>query len=336
MENYQEVMSAIDAVGYDEPILTETDRGITLDIEYQDLWEMYQKQLSCFWTINEIPLKDEADLEKLSEGAKKFLYHILSFFLVSDKIVGDNLVEKFYSEVKIPEAEKFYGCQIMMENIHHEMYSKLIKAYIKEPDERNKYLNGVQNIVSVKHKAEWAMKWINSKNTFAERLVAFAIVEGIFFSGSFCAIFWLKKQGLMPGLTLSNEFISRDEGLHTQFACMLYSKLMNKLDKFRVIEIMMEAVEIEKEFITESLDVKLIGMNAKDMKQYIEYVADRLFFDLGFTDKEDKIYGSSNPFDWMNLIGIPQKTNFFESRVSSYQKSGVKEESRDFNMMNDF
>lgn len=320
-----------------EPILTETNRNITLDIlpEYQDLWEMYQKQVSCFWTVNEIPLNDIDDLKnKLNDDERRFLYHILSFFLVSDKIVGDNLIEKFISEVKIPEAEKFYGFQLMMENIHHEMYSKLIKTYITESDERDLYLNGVQKIESVKKKANWAIKWINADVSFHERLVAFAVVEGIFFSGSFCAIFWLKKRGLMSGLTLSNEFIARDEGLHTQFACRLYSKLINKLSKGKVQQIIKEAVEIEKEFITESLNVDLIGMNAKEMKQYIEYVSDRLYFDLGFMD--DKIYGSPNPFPWMELIGLPQKTNFFESRVSSYQKSNVKDDNKEFILLEDF
>lgn len=318
----------------EEPILIETNDSLNLTIRYDDLWQKYKEQIGNFWTVDEVDLSsDMKDLKKINENEKTFLFHVLSFFLGSDKIVGDNLVSRFRSEVAIPEAEKFYGFQLAMEDIHHEMYKLLIEAYVTEKKDQEKYLNGILTIPSIMKKANWAIKWMTSERSFAERLVAFAVIEGIFFSGSFCAVFWFKKRGLMPGLTFSNELISRDEGLHTDFACLLYSKLKNKLEKKQIIEIIRTGVEIEQEFITEALDVKLIGMNADLMKQYIEYCADRLFFSLGF---QEKIYRSQNPFKWMEMIGMTQKTSFFESRVSSYQKSNIGKDAGSFEILDEF
>jgi ribonucleoside-diphosphate reductase beta chain len=260
-----------------------------------------------------------ADWEKLNEGEKHFVKHVLAFFAASDGIVNENLAENFVSEVQYTEAKFFYGFQIMMENIHSETYSLLIDTYIKDKAEQNHLFNAIDTVPAVQKKAEWALKWIGSES-FVERLIAFAAVEGIFFSGSFCSIFWLKKRGLMPGLSFSNELISRDEGLHTDFAVHLYNNhIENKLSKERLIEIIGSALEIEKEFISESLPVSLIGMNSDLMKQYLEYVSDRLLVDLGV----GKIYNSENPFDFMKNIAMENKTNFFEKRVSEYSKSGV-------------
>lgn len=284
---------------------------------------MYKRAEASFWTAEEIDLShDLTDWEKLNEHEKHFVSHVLAFFAASDGIVNENLAMRFSNEIQIPEARCFYGFQIAIENIHSETYSLLIDTYIRDTKEKAKLLNAIETIPCVKKKAEWALRWIQSSDSFAERLIAFAAVEGIFFSGSFCSIFWLKKRGLMPGLTFSNELISRDEGLHTDFACLLYSMLQNKLAKDRIYQIITDAVAIEKEFITEALPVHLIGMNASLMSQYIEFVADRLFVALGLP----KFYKSTNPFDWMEMISLQGKTNFFEKRVGEYQKSGVMNE----------
>jgi len=262
---------------------------------------------------------DVKDWDKLNNDEKHFIKHVLAFFAASDGIVLENLAVRFMKEVQSSEARAFYGFQIAIENIHSEMYSLLLDTYIRDPQEKKFLFSAIDTVPAVKKKADWAMRWIDSSECFAERLIAFAAIEGIFFSGSFCAIFWLRKRGLMPGLTFSNELISRDEGLHTDFACLLYGLLNNKLDTDRVKQIIIEAVEIEREFVTEALPVSLIGMNAPQMSQYIEFVADRLLVALG----EDKHYNATNPFDWMELISLQGKTNFFEKRVGDYQKSGV-------------
>lgn len=297
-------------------------RFVLFPIVYQDIWDKYKQQTAVYWTAEEIDLsKDRTDWDKLTENERYFIKNILAFFAGSDGIVLENLGTRFLSEVQIPEARCFYGFQLMMENIHSETYSLLIDTYIKDPQEKMKLFNAIETIPCVKNKAEWALKWIGDKKaSFALRLIAFAIVEGIFFSGSFCAIYWLKKRGLMPGLTFSNELISRDEGLHTEFATLLYNNyIVNKEDKEVVEQIIKEAVNIEKEFITESLPCNLIGMNSQLMKQYIEFVADRLLTQLGY----DKIYHNNNPFDFMEMISMTGKTNFFEKRVSEYSKAGV-------------
>lgn len=286
---------------------------------------MYKNHMAVFWTAEEIDLvPDLVDWEKLSDEEQHFITHVLAFFAASDGIVNENLAQRFYNDVQIPEARCFYGFQIAMENIHSETYSLLIDTYVKDPVQKDKLFHAVENFECVSKKAQWAMNWISSKNSFAERLVAFAAIEGIFFSGSFCSIFWLKKRGLMPGLCSSNEFISRDEGLHCEFAVLMHSLLNDeeKASKETITNILKEAVEIEKEFITEALPVSLIGMNKDLMSQYIEYVCDFWLARLGC----DKIFGSTNPFDWMELISLEGKTNFFEKRVSEYQKSGVKSE----------
>jgi ribonucleoside-diphosphate reductase beta chain len=282
---------------------------------------MYKKAEASFWTAEEVDLQhDLRDWnQRLNNDERHFVSHILAFFASADGIVLENLACRFMKEVQIPEARCFYGFQLAIENIHSETYSLLIDTYIKDNVEKQRLLAAMDTIPCVQKKAEWALKWISSGNTFAERLVAFAAVEGIFFSGAFCAIFWLKKRGLMPGLTFSNELISRDEGLHTDFACLLYSHLKNKLPQKVVHDIIRNAVECEKEFICDSLPVHLIGMNSDLMKQYIEFIADRLLYSLGC----DKIYHSQNPFDWMELISLEGKTNFFERRVAEYQISGV-------------
>ena len=320
-----------------DPILIPSNkRFVLLPIHYQEIWRMYKKAVASFWVAEEIDLyQDLADWEKLSVDEKHFISHVLAFFSASDGIVNENLCLRFYNDVQIPEARCFYGFQIAMENIHAETYSLLIDTYIKEKEQKEFLFNAMETIPCVKKKAEWAMKWIYSeKASFATRLLAFAVVEGIFFSGSFCAIFWLKKRGLMPGLTFSNELISRDEGLHTDFACLLYNTLQEKLPSDEIIRLVIEAVEIEKEFITEALSVSLIGINAKMMKQYIEFIADRLLGEI----KLPKHYGSSNPFDWMELISLEGKTNFFEKRVGEYQKAGVmsKREDMIFTLDSDF
>lgn len=312
-----------------DPILSPNeDRFVLFPIEYHSIWEMYKNHMAVFWTAEEIDLgSDLSDWEKLNDGERHFISHVLAFFAASDGIVNENLALRFYNDVQIAEARCFYGFQIAMENIHSETYSLLIDTYIKDPREKDKLFNAVQNLPCVNKKAEWAMRWIKSDKSFAHRLIAFAAVEGIFFSGSFCAIFWLKKRGLMPGLATSNEFISRDEGLHCEFACHLHSLLSpeEQLDKETITQIVTEAVEIEKEFITDALPASLIGINAQSMTQYIEFVADHWLVTMGC----QKFYHSTNPFDWMELISLEGKTNFFEKRVSEYQKSGVLGEKND-------
>ncbi|MGY6562908.1 MAG: ribonucleotide-diphosphate reductase subunit beta [Luteibaculaceae bacterium] len=305
-----------------EPILQPTsDRFVLYPIKHDDIWAYYKKAEASFWTAEEIDL--EADLtdwaEKLNDDEKHFIKHVLAFFAASDGIVNENLAENFLAEVQYTEAKFFYGFQVMMENIHSETYSLLIDTYIKDKAEKNTLFNAIETLDCVKKKADWALNWID-KGSFAERLVAFAAVEGIFFSGSFCSIFWLKKRGLMPGLAFSNELISRDEGMHCDFACLLYNDhVVNKLPKETIRTIITDAVEIEKEFVTDALPVKLIGMNADLMAQYIEFVADRLLVELG----NEKVYNASNPFDFMEMISLQGKTNFFEKRVAEYQKAGV-------------
>ncbi|ADR21803.1 ribonucleoside-diphosphate reductase [Marivirga tractuosa] len=323
----------------DEPILKENkDRFVLFPIQHKDIWEFYKMAEASFWTAEEIDLsQDQKDWENLTEGETHFIKHVLAFFAASDGIVNENLAENFVAEVQYTEAKFFYGFQIAMENVHSETYSLLIDTYVKDNKEKDKLFNAIDTMDCVKKKADWALRWIDEGN-YAERLIAFAAVEGIFFSGSFCSIFWLKKRGLMPGLTFSNELISRDEGLHCDFACLLYNDhLVNKLSKEKVTAIITDAVEIEKEFVTDSLPVKLIGMNADLMCQYIEFVADRLLQEL----RCDKVYGSSNPFDFMEMISLQGKTNFFEKRVGDYQKAGVmkKEEDSDkakFSLDEDF
>jgi ribonucleoside-diphosphate reductase beta chain len=303
----------------DEPLLTEENkRFVIFPIEHNDIWEMYKTQEMAFWTAEEIDLaQDLTDWEeKLNDDEKHYIKNVLAFFAASDGIVNENLAENFLSEVQYPEAKFFYGNQIMIENIHSETYSLLIDTYIKSSKEKDRLFNALETVPSVKKKGDWALKWVES-DSFVERLIAFAAVEGIFFSGSFCSIFWLKKRGLMPGLSFSNELISRDEGLHCLFACLLYKNhINNKLTEERVKGIICEAVEIEKEFVTESLPVSLVGMNAKLMSQYIEYVADYWLMELGYS----KVYGSECPFDFMEMLSLKNKTNFFEKKVSDYQK----------------
>ncbi|KAI1134160.1 small subunit of ribonucleotide reductase [Hypoxylon sp. FL0543] len=307
----------------DEPILQENpQRFVLFPIKYHEIWQMYKKHEASFWTAEEIDLsKDLHDWSnRLNDDEKFFISHILAFFAASDGIVNENLVERFSGEVQIPEARCFYGFQIMMENIHSETYSLLIDTYIKEPAQKTHLFNAIDTIPCIRRKADWALHWIaDKKSTFAQRLIAFAAVEGIFFSGAFASIFWLKKRGLMPGLTFSNELISRDEGLHTDFACLLFSHLNNRPGKDVVEKIITDAVAIEQEFLTEALPCALLGMNANLMKQYIEFVADRLLVALG----NDKVYRSTNPFDFMENISLGGKTNFFEKRVGDYQKAGV-------------
>jgi ribonucleoside-diphosphate reductase beta chain len=321
----------------EEPILKENpNRFVLFPIQHNDIWEMYKKQEASIWTAEELDLSpDLVDWEsKLNDDERFFIKHVLAFFAASDGIVNENLAENFLSEVQYTEAKFFYGFQVMMENIHSETYSLLIDTYIKDTKEKNYLFNAIETFEPVKKKADWAMRWIDN-GSYAERLISFAAVEGIFFSGSFCSIFWLKKRGLMPGLTFSNELISRDEGLHCDFACMLYNNhLVNKLPKKQVQKIIADAVEIEKEFVTESLPVRLIGMNSDLMSQYIEFVADRLLTELG----NDKIYNTSNPFDFMDMINLQGKTNFFEKRVGEYQKAGVlnNENNTTFSLDSDF
>ena len=312
----------------EEPILQENkDRFVIFPIKHHDLWEWYKKCEACFWTAEEIDLhQDLADWNgKLNDDEKYFIKHILAFFAASDGIVNENLAENFVNEVQYSEAKFFYGFQIMMENIHSETYSLLIDTYVKDEKEKNTLFQAIENFPAIKKKADWALKWIESPS-FAERLIAFAAVEGIFFSGAFCSIFWLKKRGLMPGLTFSNELISRDEGMHCDYAVHLHNKhLVNKVSKERITEIIVDALNIEREFITESLPVSLIGMNAKLMTQYLEFVTDRLLVEL----ECEKVYNSTNPFDFMDMISLQGKTNFFEKRVSEYQKAGVLNKEKD-------
>jgi ribonucleoside-diphosphate reductase beta chain len=331
-------MSAIAEVSamLEEPLLKENkNRFVLLPIHYPDIWQMYKKAEASFWTAEEIDLsQDLKDWENMNKDEQHFIKHVLAFFAASDGIVNENLAINFTNEVQYPEARCFYGFQIMMENIHSETYSLLIDAYIKDGAEKNYLFNAIETVPCVTKKADWALRWIG-KGNFAERLIAFAAVEGIFFSGSFCSIFWLKKRGLMPGLSFSNELISRDEGLHCDFACLLYTRhLVNKLPQEQVLAIILDAVRIEQEFISDALPVSLIGMNADLMKQYIEFVADRLLVELGC----EKYYHSANPFDFMEMISLQGKTNFFEKRVAEYQKAGVmsdKSEHR-FSLNEDF
>lgn len=321
----------------EEPILKENpDRFVLFPIVHNDIWDFYKKSEANFWTAEEIDLA--ADLVdwnvKLNDDERHFIKHVLAFFASSDGIVNENLAENFVREVQYTEAKFFYGFQIMMENIHSETYSLLIDTYIKDTADKNYLFKAIENLDCVGKKADWALRWIKN-GSFAERLVAFAAVEGIFFSGSFCSIFWLKKRGLMPGLAFSNELISRDEGLHCDFACLLYNRyIVNKLPKDRIKAIIMDAVQIEKEFIIDALPVRLIGMNSELMSQYIEFVADRLLVELG----NEKVYNVTNPFDFMELISLEGKSNFFEKRNSEYTKAGVlaNKENQVFTTEDDF
>ena len=305
-----------------EPILQENkNRFVILPIKHHDIWDWYKKMEASFWTAEEIDLHQDLNdwNNKLNSDEKYFIKHILAFFAASDGIVNENLAENFVNEVQYAEAKFFYGFQIMMENIHSETYSLLIDTYVKDETEKDQLFRALEVFPAIKKKADWALKWIES-DSFAERLIAFAAVEGIFFSGAFCSIFWLKKRGLMPGLTFSNELISRDEGVHCDFAVHLHNHhLVNKVPKARIKEILVDALDIEREFITESLPASLIGMNATLMAQYLEFVTDRLLVELGC----ERVYNSSNPFDFMDMISLQGKTNFFEKRVSEYQKAGV-------------
>lgn len=317
-----------------EPLLTEDEnRYVMFPIQDHDIWSMYKKQVECFWRAEEIDFsKDLSSWETLTEDEKYFIKMILAFFAASDGIVLENLGIRFMSEVQLSEARAFYGFQIAMENIHSQMYSQLIETYIQDREEKSKMFNALDNFECIRKKADWAKKWIgDNRSSFATRLVAFACVEGIFFSGAFCSIFWLKKRGLLPGLTFSNELISRDEALHTEFAVLLYKKLLKKINKTRIVEIIKEAVSIEKEFITEALPCRLIGMNSTLMTQYIEFIADRLSVQLGY----DKIYNASNPFDFMELISVESKTNFFEKRVSEYALADKKQDTNIFSFGED-
>jgi ribonucleoside-diphosphate reductase beta chain len=320
----------------EEPLLKENkNRFVLFPIKHDDIWAMYKQEEASFWTAEEIDLsQDLIDWANLNDGERHFISHVLAFFAASDGIVNENLAVNFLEKVQIPEAKCFYGFQIMMENIHSETYSLLIDTYIKDPKEKDRLFNAIETVPCVAKKAEWALRFIDN-GSFIENIIAFAAVEGIFFSGSFCSVFWLKKRGLMPGLSFSNELISRDEGLHCDFACLLYTKYINnKLPVERVLEIILEAVEIEKEFVTDSLPVDLIGMNARLMQQYIEFVADRLLVALGVP----KHFNATNPFDFMEMISLEGKTNFFEKRVSEYQKAGVMSEkdSQKFSLDEDF
>ena len=314
-----------------EPLLVEDEsRYVMFPIQDQSIWDMYKKQVDCFWRAEEIDLsKDLASWETLTDDEKYFIKMIIAFFAASDGIVLENLGVRFMTEVQLAEARAFYGFQIAMENIHSEVYSLLIDTYVKNETEKDSLFNAVDNFPCIKKKADWAIKWINDKrSSFASRLIAFACVEGIFFSGAFCSIFWLKKRGKMPGLTFSNELISRDEALHTEFAVLLYSKLVKKLPKKKVVEMIQEAVEIEKEFICEALPCRLISMNSKLMTQYIEFVADRLLVQLGY----EKVYNATCPFDFMEQISVEGKTNFFEKRVGEYALANKEKDDTTFDI----
>ena len=321
-----------------EPLLTETkNRHVIFPIQYNDVWCMYKKHVSTYWTVEEIDFsKDGKDWETLSQDEQYFIKNVLAFFAASDGIVNENLVLNFMSEIKVPEVLAFYSFQNAIETVHSETYSLLIDTYIKEDEEKNRLLNAVETIPCIKKKADWAMKWIESKeDKFATRLIAFACIEGIFFSGAFCSIYWLKERGLMHGLTFSNELISRDESLHTEFAILLYSHIVNKLSEEKVHNIIKDAVAIEKEFIIDSLPCRLLGMNSDLMSQYIEFVSDRIALQLGY----NKIYNVNNPFDFMDRIGLEDKQNFFEVRVSNYSKAelhNTENSTLDFDMNDDF
>jgi len=319
----------------DEILLQKSSsRFVLFPIKYHDIYEEYKKAEGSFWTSNEIDLsKDLTDWENLNDKERNFIKNVIGFFAGSDGIIMENLAVRFMNEIEIPEVRAFYSYQIFNENVHSETYSLLIDTYIKDNEEKIKIFNSIENMPCVGKKAKWAYKWIENKEVnFATRLIAFAIVEGVFFSGSFCAIYWLKKRGLMPGLTFSNELISKDEGTHCYFACLLYSYIKNKLKPEIIYDIIKEAVEIEKEFITESIPCALIGMNAEMMKTYIEFVSDRLLVQLGY----EKIWNSSNPFDFMELISLRPKANFFELRVGEYAKSNISENNDNFEINNDF
>lgn len=318
-----------------EPVCQTDDHGSRFSlfpIEHPDLWSMYKQHVASFWTADEIDLSvDIVDwTERLTDSERHFISRVLAFFAGADGIVVENLAERFCREVTVPEARCFYGFQMAMESIHQETYCLLIDTYISDPKDRDLLFSAHASVPSVERKAKWAQRYIGSRASFAERLVAFAAVEGIFFSGAFCAIFWLKKRGLMPGLTFSNELISRDEGLHCTFACQLYSKLQRKLSEAQIHGLIREAVQVEQSFICDALPVSLVGMNASLMSQYIEFVADRLLRDLGY----NPLFGSKNPFDWMDMISLEGKTNFFEKRVGEYQKSGVMASIDDANTKN--
>ena len=313
-----------------EPILQENkNRFVIFPIQHDDIWQWYKKQEASFWTAEEVDLhQDVVDWKKLNDDERYFLKHILAFFAASDGIVNENLAENFVNEVQYSEAKFFYGFQIMMENIHSEMYSLLIDTLVESDSEKDELFNAIERFPAIKKKADWALRWIESES-FAERLIAFAAVEGIFFSGAFCSIFWMKKRGLLPGLATSNEFSSRDEGLHRDFACHLHNThLVNKVPVERITQIIVEALDIEREFITESLPVNLIGMNAKLMAEYLEFVTDHLLETLNCP----KVYNTANPFDFMDMISLEGKTNFFEKRVSEYKKAGVGEEQSSHNI----
>ena len=314
-----------------EPLLTEDDsRYVMFPIKDQSIWQMYKKQVESFWRAEEVDLsKDLTSWKSLTEDEQYFIKMIIAFFAASDGIVSENLALRFMGDVQLSEARAFYGFQIAMENIHSEMYSLLIETYIHNPEEKSKLFNSITTFPCIQKKANWAIKWINDKrSSFATRLVAFACVEGIFFSGAFCSIFWLKKRGLMPGLSFSNELISRDEALHCEFAILLYSKLLKRLKKEKVYEIIGDAVTIEKEFICEALPCRLIGMNSQLMSQYIEFVADRLLLQLGY----DKLYNTANPFDFMELISLEGKTSFFERRTGEYALTNTKKDENTFDL----
>lgn len=318
-----------------EPLLApDENRFVMFPIRYDDVWKMYKKQMECFWTAEEIDLSRDMNhwRNSLNDDERYFISMILAFFAASDGIVLENLACRFINDVQVAEVRAFYGFQIAMENIHSEVYSMLIDTYINDSAEKTRYFHAIENYPCIKKKADWAQKWIaDNRSSYATRLVAFACVEGIFFSGAFCSIYWLKKRGLMPGLTFSNELISRDEALHTEFAILLYSKLQKRINKNRIYEIIQEAVEIEKEFICEALPCRLIGMNAQLMEQYIQFVADRLCLQLGY----DKIYNVTNPFDFMELIALEGKANFFERKVSDYALA-TKSTDGAFELTNDF
>ena len=318
-----------------EPLLTRDDnRFVMFPIKYDDIWQMYQKQVDCFWRPEEIDLsKDLTHWDGLNKDEQYFISMILAFFAASDGIVLENLAQRFMNDVQVSEARAFYGFQIAMENIHSHTYSNLIETYIKNKEEKHKLFNAIENFPCIKKKSDWAQKWIHDKSSsFATRLIAFACIEGIFFSGAFCSIYWLKKRGLMPGLTFSNELISRDEALHCEFAVLLYSKLQNKIDEDIIHNIIKESVEIETEFICQALPCKLIGMNSDLMTQYIKFVADRLSVQLGYK----KIYNTENCFPWMELISLQGKTNFFEKRVSEYALATKTGKNEAFDINEDF
>lgn len=318
-----------------EPLLAPDDkRFVMFPILYEDIWAMYQKQVLSFWTPGEIDMSRDIDhWNRLEKGEQHFISSILAFFAASDGIVLENLAQRFMMDVQVSEARAFYGFQIAMENIHSHTYSNLIETYVRDPEEKDRLFNAIQHFPCIKKKSDWAQKWIHDhRSSFAARLVAFACVEGIFFSGAFCSIFWLKKRGLLPGLIQSNELISRDEALHCEFAILLYSKLLKRMDKARIHEIVREAVEIESEFICEALPCRLIGMNSELMTQYIQFVADRLCVQLGYK----KIYNVANPFDWMELISMESKSNFFEKRVSDYALANKSNTDIAFEFSDDF